>query len=232
VLSAPGAIGDETALRLKAYWDTNFSGDNVGKVAVLGDGLEYKPMSYNAVDMQLIDQLKWTGENVCTAFGVPAYMIGIGPPPPYANVEPLVQLYYNTVLHWLLKSLEDALDYGLGLGKQFGNSYGTEFDPDDLIWMDSATKTKAASDGIGSGGMSPDEARKRYFGLGKVPGGDTPYLQQQYFSLAALAERDAAKPFAKPDPVAAPADSQDQPMPQAASLAALRRKAVEAFCVA
>jgi hypothetical protein len=54
--------------------------------------------------------------------------------------------------------------------------------------------------------MAPNEARFKYFGLGPVTGGDTPYLQQQMFSLAALAERDASEPFAQPapPPVAAP----------------------------
>src|SRR4029077_18642801 len=45
VLTAPGKISDETAARLKAYWETNFSGQNVGKVAVLGDSLKYEAMS-------------------------------------------------------------------------------------------------------------------------------------------------------------------------------------------
>jgi hypothetical protein len=68
--------------------------------------------------------------------------------------------------------------------------------------MDSAAKSKAAQDGISSGGMSPNEARKRYYALGPVTGGNSPMVQQQYYSLEALAERDANKPFAKP---AAPA---------------------------
>ncbi len=73
------------------------------------------------------------------------------------------------------------------------------------------SKTKAAADGISSGGLSPDEARKKYHGLGPVPGGDSPYLQQQYFSLAALAERDSNQPFAKPEP--APPAQTPEPMP-------------------
>lgn len=232
VLTAPGGISPDTATRLKEYWDTNFTGDNVGKVAVLGDGLKYEGMSYNAVEMQMIDQLKWTGETVCTCFHVPPYMVGIGPPPPYANIEPLVQQYYNQCIQSLTTSLEVCLDEGLGIGKAFNNNYGTEFDINDLIWMDTATKTKAAADSIGSGGMSPDEARKRYFGLGTVKGGDTPYMQQQMFSLAALAQRDSSDPFAKPEPAPAaapaPADTTQEDMPMAASFAALRRKAVEA----
>lgn len=226
VLSAPGAISDETAARLKAYWDTNFTGDNVGKVAVLGDGLKYEGMAFNARDMQLIDQLKWTGETVCTCFHVPAYMVGIGAPPPYANIGPLLQQYYSQCLQSLIKNFEDHHDAGLELPKP----YGTELDIDDLIWMDAATKTKAAADAIGSGGMAPDEARRRYLGLGKVEGGSTPYLQVQNYSLAALAKRDAADPFAKPPAPAEPPAVDPVPAPQQAASfgAALRRKVLRA----
>jgi HK97 family phage portal protein len=205
VLTAPGTIEDTTAARLKAYWEAEFSGDNVGKVAILGDGLKYEAMAVSAVDSQLIEQLKWTGETVCTCFHVPAYMVGIGPPPPYANVGPLLQQYYSQCLQSLIACLELSLDEGLELPKPFG----TEFDLDDLIWMDAGSRTKAAADGIGSGGLSPDEARKKYYGMGPVAGGDSPYLQQQYFSLKALAERDAESPFSKPSQAMLPASTPD-----------------------
>lgn len=232
VLTAPGAIDEKTAQRMKDYWDTNFTGDNVGKVAVLGDGLKYEGMAWNAVDLQLVEQLKLTGEIVCTCYRVDPYLVGIGPPPPYANVEPVIQKYYSQCLQSHFNQMELSLDGGIGLGAQFGNRYGTEFDPDDLIWMDAAAKSKAAQDGIGSGGMSPNEARKRYYALGPVEGGESPYLQQQYYSLAALSERDAAQPFAKPAPAQPPPadDPQVDGTPQmAASFAsALYRKSIEA----
>ena len=201
VLTAPGAISDEQADAMKTRWTSGFSGANAGKVAVLGQGLTYTPLTLTAVESQLIEQLKWTAETVCSCFHVPPYMIGVGPPPPYANVEPLVQQYYSQCLQTLITAFEVSLDEGLELP----TPYGTEFDVDDLIWMDTATKTKAAQDSIGSGAVSPNEARKKYYGLGPVPGGDTPYMQQQYYSLASLAERDAADPFAKPPTPAPPA---------------------------
>jgi HK97 family phage portal protein len=201
VLTAPGAIADETAKRLKDYWDQNFSGDNVGKVAVLGDGLKYEPMTVNAADAQLIEQLKMSAETVCSCFHVPPFMIGVGPPPPFANVEPMQQQYYSQAIQSLVVSLETSLDEGLAIA---GTPFGTEFDIDDLIYMDTATKTKAAADAIGAGAVSPNEARKKYFGLGSVKGGDTPYMQQQNYSLAALDERDRNAPFAPaPAPPAA-----------------------------
>jgi HK97 family phage portal protein len=198
VLTAPGAISDETAARLKDYFSTNFSGANAGKVAVLGDDLKYAQMTMNAVDAQLIEQQKLSELDICSAFHVPAYMVGIGDTPHHATAETLVQQYYANCIQALLTAVESCLDDGLATG----TGLGTEFDIDDLIWMDTATRTKAAADSIGSGGMSPDEARAKFFGLGPVEGGDTPYMQQQMFSLKALAKRDAADPFATP---AAPA---------------------------
>jgi HK97 family phage portal protein len=231
ILTAPGSISDETARRLKAYWETNYTGDTTGKIAILGDGLKFERMAVNAVDAQLIEQLDMTGEQVCTAYHVPPFMVGIGDPPPYANFEPLVQQYYSQCLQSLITNFERCLDDGLGLGKDFQNPYGTEFDISDLIWMDTEARTKAASDGIGGGGLAPNEARKRYYGLGPVTGGENPYLQQQNYSLAALAARDANDPFAKPEPappmVALPPTDQTPPDEGAAFLSALHTKAIE-----
>lgn len=229
VLTAPGAISDATATRLKEYWDTNFTGDNVGKVAVLGDGLKYDGMAYNAVDMQLIEQLKMTGEMVCWCYHVPPYLVDIGPPPPYANVEPLIQKYYSQCLQTHTNGIEMTLDEGLGLGKQFGNAYGTEFDIDDLMWMDAISRGNAAKNGIG-GPLSPNEARKKYYGLGPVDGGDTPILQQQYWPIDQLAQR--AVPAIPVTPTQPPATDPTPPTgttAYAASFAAaLHAKSLEA----
>jgi len=216
ILTAPGAIADETAARLKEYWETNFTGANIGRVAVVGDGLKYEAMTVNAADAQLIEQLRWGSETVCACYHVPAFMIGVGPPPPFSSVEPMQQQYYSQCIQSLITCFESSLDEGLGLG---ATDYGTEFDIDDLIYMDTATKTKAASEAIGAGAMAPNEARKKYFGLGSVKGGDTPYMQQQNYSLAALDERDQQNPLVVP----APAPPAPLPAPPAPDELAVKR---------
>ena len=185
VLTAPGAISQDTANRLKTYWEEQYSGSSTGKIAVLGDGLKYEPMTVKAVDAQLIEQLKWTADVVCSAFHVPPYMIGVGPMPNYNNIEALSQQYYSQCLQALIEALELSLDEGLELPRP----YGVECDLDTLLRMDTATKVQATSAAIGAGFMSPNEARAK-FDLKPVEGGDTPYLQQQNYSLAALNRRD------------------------------------------
>jgi HK97 family phage portal protein len=213
VLSAPGFINEETAARLKDYWDANYGsgGANVGKVAVLGDGLQYTPVTMSAVDADLVEQARMTAETVCSAFHVPKYMIGIGDPPTYNNIEALNQYYYSQCLQVLIEDIEKLLDEGLNLPRDpVGRQLGTEFDTDSgLFRMDTQTRANVAQVAVRSGLLSPNEGRNRYFDLPPVKGGDSPMMQQQQFSLEALAERDEAKPFARPaSPLAsAPAES-------------------------
>jgi HK97 family phage portal protein len=192
VLTAPGPISQETADRVKAYWQSEYSGDNVGKIAMLGDGLKFEPMMMKAVDSQLTEQGDWVSKLICSAFHVPAYMVGVGPAPLNNNVEALQQEYYSRCLQIHAESIEKLLD------AELPKPYGTEFDLDILLRMDTATMVKSIADGVGAGVLSPNEGRLK-LNLGPVKGGDSPYLQQQQFSLEALAERDADKPFSKPE---------------------------------
>jgi HK97 family phage portal protein len=206
ILTAPDRINDETAKRLKDHWEANFTGVNAGRIAVLGDGLKFEVMREKAVDAQLIEQLKLTAEHICTAFGVPPYMIGVGNPPTYNNIEALNQQYYSQCLQILIESIEALLDEGLGLVDVSTAVYGTEFDLSDLLRMDTSTKSKTWGDLVQRGIASPDEAR-RQFDLPPVTGGDTPYLQQQNYSLEALSKRDSKDdPFATAKPPAASPD--------------------------
>jgi HK97 family phage portal protein len=212
VLSAPGEIKETTAKRLKEYWQTQFQGTRQGKVAVLGDGLKFEAMTFTAVDSQLIEQLGLSAKMVCSAFGVPAHMVGAADPPSYNNIESLNQQYYSQTLQKYFEAIELLLDEGLGLTEVPGVTYGTEFDLDDLLRMDTLTMVDAMAKGVGAGFLKPDEGRKR-LNYGPVPGGNTPYLQQQNYSLAALNKRDTqADPFAPkvaPQPPATP--SPDSP---------------------
>src|SRR5690606_10160998 len=115
--------------RLKEYWDANFSGKNSGKVAVLGDGLKYEAMRAKATDSQLIEQLKWSGEVVCSTYHVPPYKIGLGPMPTANNVQSLNVEYYSQCLQVLIEAIELCLDEGLGTGENLG----TEFDTENLL---------------------------------------------------------------------------------------------------
>jgi HK97 family phage portal protein len=205
VLTAPGQIADDTAKRLKEHWERNYTGANAGRIAVLGDGLKYEAMSVTATDAQLIEQLKLSAQVISACFHVPAWKIGVAPLPAGQKIEDLNQIYYSDCLQSLIESVEASLDEGLGLSAVTGRELGVEFDLDDLLRMDTGTLTTALRDQVGAGITAPNEARARV-NLPPVEGGATPYLQQQNYSLAALAKRDAREdPFAAPKSEAPPA---------------------------
>lgn len=204
LLLAPGRIDESTHMRIKELWEQRYSGNNVGRVAVLGDNLKYEAMASTAIDTQLIEQLGLSGKMVCSSFNVPAYMVGVGDPPAYNNIEALNQQYYSQCLQKHFESIELCLDEGLGLTQVQGKTYGVEFDLDTLLRMDTATRIKTYSEAVTGGLFKPNEARA-IFDKPPVKGGDQVYLQQQNFSLEALAKRDAmADPFATSKPQTQP----------------------------
>ena len=208
ILSAPGTISDETAARLKATWDSSYTGANRGKVAVVGDDLKFQQMRMSATDSQLIEQFKLTAEMICTAFHVPPFKVGIGQQPAGQKVAELNQIYYSDCLQSLIEEYEACLDDGLALP----DKYGVELDLDGLLRLDLGSLVETLAAAVKGGIMTPNAAMLK-LNQPPVEGGDTVYLQQQNFSLSALAKRDAqADPFATGSPTApAPAAGPTQP---------------------
>lgn len=201
LLTAPGQISAETAARLKQSWEANFSGDKVGKVAVLGDGLAYQSMSITPVDAQLIQQLNMSEKMVCTAYHVPGYKIGVGETPKYENAQVLNQIYYSDCLQKLIEDFEACIDEGLRLPAYLG----VELNIDDLLKMDAQTQITFLKEAVGAKIMKPNEARKR-LNLEPTAGGDSLWGQQQDHSLEALARRDA---MMTPDGALIPEDEEE-----------------------
>jgi len=197
ILTAPGIISNETAERLAKHWQENYAGEhNIGKVAVLGDGLKFdKPTVMSAVDAQLIDQLRWDDEKICATLHVPPYMVSVGPLPSYNNVEALAQQYYGQALQILFESLELCLTEGLELKT---NLY-VEFDIEALDRMDSVQKMDVVTKGVIGGVYMPNEGRRK-FNLKPAAGGDQVYLQKQNWPLNVLGSDASSVPPVQQQP--------------------------------
>ena len=193
VIEVPGTITDENARKLKANWDTGYTGENAGKTGLLSNGAKYSPISMSADDAKVVEQLQMSEKIVCSTFHVPAYKAGVGDLPSYDNIEALEQQYYSQCLQTLIESIELLLDEAFELE----DDAGTEFDVSALLRMDSERRIKTLGEGVKNTILTPNEAR-RSENLPPVMGGDELYLQQQNFSLGALARRDASDdPFGK-----------------------------------
>lgn len=191
ILSVPSDISKETAQKVKSDWQANYSGIKRGGIAVLGSGAKYEPIAMSASDSQAIEQLKMSGETVCSVFHVPAFKVGMGEIKAGQKVSDLNEIYYSDCLQHYIEAIENLLDEHLDLEK----GVECEADLSPLIRMDSTSQMAYLKEGTHSGILSPNEARAT-LGLPPVVGGESPLMQQQNYSLEALAKRDnSADPF-------------------------------------
>lgn len=223
VLTAPGAISQESADRIQQAWATKFTGANAGRVAVLGDGLSYSPMVMNATDAQLVEQLKLTAEVVCAVFHVPPSKIGLGQDSSAANADMRNQNYFDDCLGAHVEAWELCMDEGLGIGrgvKVEGRTLGVDLDTDEGRWrMNSAARIGALVQSIGGGLHITNEARKE-LNLPPVDGGDVIFRQQQDFPIHLLAGRDL-----NPEPVAPVETNAPDPAPDPEAVKAITQLA-------
>lgn len=204
ILSTNEDISEEDAEKMKSGWDRQYANGGEGGVALVSGGITYQALSVPAADSQMIEHLKLSSEIVCTTFNVPAFKIGIGAAPS-GSVEYLNSKYYSDCLQSYIESIENLLNESLDIP----SNVILEFDLRSLFRMDSNSQMTYLKEATGSGIFSPNEARA-ILGYQPVDGGESPMIQQQNYSLQALARRDSKEdPFSKEAleaPVSPPSD--------------------------
>lgn len=186
VLIFPGNLTQETANEIQAIWNTQYSGENAGKTAVLGDGVKYERLGIPAKDNELIQQLRFGAEMICSVFHVPPFKIWLGPVPSVGGIESLNQMYFSDCLQARITAIQSCLNEAFDL-EDTDSTW--RFELDDLILMDTKTRYDIASGMTKNGLATIDEGRRR-MNLGPVVGGSSIYMQQQDNSLEAIYERD------------------------------------------
>lgn len=207
MLSAPGAIGNETAARLKRDFETNFSGENIGKLFVAGDGLEFKQFSIDAQHSQQVEQSDAVVKAVAQAFRYPQWKLG-GPNPPYTKPDQAQTLYYTDCLGSHIVRVERRMDGGLELPPNLG----TEFDLDELMRMDIGALYE--SNNLADKWMQKDEQRFRANFKPLKKGGNTVYLQHQDYPIEIIYDREDLGPKAESPEPSTPTMPELEEMPE------------------
>jgi HK97 family phage portal protein len=178
ILTVPQGLKDEEAEKLRNFWNTNFTGENSGKVAVIGSDVKYLQLGQSSADSQLVEQMRYSDEQVCQPFGIPPFKIGIGTIPAGLGVDAINLLYYNDALQGHIEAMENLLDEALSIPSHLG----IWLDLDPLLRMDAGKQAELLDKLVGAGVSTVNEARNRV-GYGPLEGGDTVYMQQQDFPL-------------------------------------------------
>lgn len=195
ILTAPAGIGDDDSKSLKDYWDSNFSEENSGKVAVIGADMKFTSFAFKAADSQLVEQMRYSDEQIAQAFRVKPYKVGITNPPGGWKSDDINVEYHDSALSPLIEAMEDLLVEGLRIPQPMR----VQLDAQPLWRMDQGKQADVAVALVGGKIATPDEARER-FNLAPTGGGDTLWGQHQDYPLGVLSERNDLAPVTGMEP--------------------------------
>jgi HK97 family phage portal protein len=203
ILTAPAGMSDDDATRIKAYWDASNADGNSGKVAVIGADMKFTSFAMKGADSQLVEQMRYSDEQICQPFGLPPVKVGIGSIPAGLGVDAINQLYYADALQSHIEAIENLLDEGLRIPPNLG----LWMDLEPLLRMDVGKQAEVVTKLISGKALTPDEGRKK-LGYGPTGGGDTIWGQHQDYPLGMLAKRQDLDPIEPPKEPAEPDDAQ------------------------
>lgn len=178
LLTAPAGMSEADAQAVRSYWSSAYTGVNAGKVAVIGADMKFTSFAMKGADSQLVEQMQYSDRQICQAFHIPPYVVGVGEIPAGLKVDDVMNTYYSLALQGPIEHMEVLLDEGLSISRPLG----IELDTGPLLRMDTQKRAevwgKLAADGI----ATPNEARIE-FNLPPLAGGNTVYMQQQDIPL-------------------------------------------------
>lgn len=207
-LKHPGNLSVEAQQRLANQVELMTGGENLHRLGVLEEGMEYQQVSFTPEDSQMLQTREFQAEDVCRWFRVPPHMVGLTSKATSwgSGIEELSRGFVTFVLlPWLLR-WQQLIDKDLIVASQ---TYFVEFLTDALLRGDITKRYGAYSIGRNGGWLATNEIRK-FENLNPIEGGDDDYLtplnmqRNNDANQADEAEEAETEPVAEPEPAAEP----------------------------
>ena len=183
VLEHPGTLKDPQKIRndwVKAYGGAG----NAHRVAVLEEGMSYKPISLPPEDSQFLSTREFGVEEICRIFRVPPHMVQDLKRATFSNIEhQSIDFVVHTLDPWLVR-IEKAIVKDL-LVEEEKDLYFPKFNVDGLLRGDYKSRMDGYSIGISTGIISPNEARRKenMHPLSEDEGGDFHIVNGTFIKL-------------------------------------------------
>lgn len=172
---APAIKDQGTIDKIVDQWGQKFGGmDNAKKVALLQEGMTFKPVSMTNVDAEIVGIMKLTGLDIARIYKIPLPMVNDLEKSNYNTLEQLmIQFVVFALLPWV-KRHEQAMMRDFLLPKD-RREYFIEFNLSGLLRGDQKSRYEAYAIGRQWGWLSVNDIR-RLENMPPVQGGDI-YLQ-------------------------------------------------------
>lgn len=184
VLEMDGFFKDTDAVeRLRKSWNDLYQGaNNAHRVAILENGLKFKPLTINPEDAQLLETRKYNRSEIAGIFRVPPHMIGDLEKATFTNIEHQSIDFVKFSLSPWLKRIEQSISLQLFAPSE-RKKFFAEFKQEGMLKGDTKNRYEAYEVAIRSGWMSINEVRALE-NLNPVDGGDEHYLQMQMVPIS------------------------------------------------
>lgn len=148
---------DDAKKRLAESFDSTHAGlSNKHRTAILDEGMELETFGFSAEDAQLIEQQKWSVEQVCRIFNIPPHMIHALERATFNNVEELGLNFVTYSLRpWLVRWEQQIKMQLFGDDKR----HFAEFKVDGLLRGKLEDRMKAYWQMFQMGAITPNEIR-------------------------------------------------------------------------
>ncbi|PTE15987.1 phage portal protein [Pseudogemmobacter blasticus] len=171
-LKFPKGLSEDAVKKIAAVWRATHEGENAtGRTAILADGAEFQPFTFNSTDAQFLENRRFQILEIARAFNIPAPMIGDLERATWSNSEQKGREFLSYTLEPWLRALEGALRRAL-FSDDERPSYLIRFDRDDLTRADLATRATVINSLIASKTINPNEGRG-WLGMPPRDGGDS-----------------------------------------------------------
>ena len=184
ILSHPARLSEDATKRLREGWDSMFSGSsNVGRTAILEEGMEWKQLSIPHSDAQWLEARNYALQDICRIYRMPPHMVQDLSRATFSNIEHQQIAYMQqTLMPWLRRWEQEVNRKLIDVDDR---SIYTEFLAEEMLRGNTPERFDAYRTARESGWMSVNEIRKRE-NLNPIEGGDT-YIQPLNFIDTELA---------------------------------------------
>jgi len=176
-------VTDEQKHEIRKGWNKKYQGvGKNSKIAILEGDVDYQQLSMSQREMDYIESMKFTRDDILVAFSVPKAIVAITDDVNRANAETSMYIFLSETIAPELKRLEEKINEQL-IYPEFGDNFFIQF-PDPTPENRELT-LKEYSEGIKAGYLLINEVREKE-NLPPVPGGWDLYMPFSSASVGSL----------------------------------------------
>ena len=170
---------------IREGWNKRHGGvGNSSKVAILEGGLEYQVISVTQKEMDYIESMRFTRDDILVAFKTPKPVVAVTDDVNRANAKEAMRIFLSETIMPEVKKLVEKINEEL-IGPEFGEQYYIE--PEDLTPEDKDAKIAEYESGLKNNYLLINEVRQME-GLAPVVGGWSFYRSIADVAVGGLAQ--------------------------------------------